>query len=295
MRRQIVLFLLLSMTDASPGSPWVRVGQAPGSRLEALRFHDGRLLAGTDSGLYRSRDGRRWEEVLTLEGGVTTLAVHGRSLYAGGDLELHRSDDGGSTWDFIRVGDRFSASIRHMNRDYVADEASGLARTSDNGAGWKVLDLGFAHPRVSVLASSAGALFAGGPWGLLRSTDHGETWSELRTGPSVSVNLLAAHRGVLYAAGFPECPVQRSADGGGTWSTLEGLNPLRIGDLAVGDGFVLVATPDGIYRHPEGGGGWTPLPGSEGFWEPKLAPAGADLYVGVGTDIHRLRDFRSAR
>lgn len=292
---RILPAILLSVTWAFSASPWEKLSELPSWPSNALVVHNGRIFAGFGDGVHRSSDGKSWEKVLSMEP-VRTLEAHGGSIYAGGDDVLQRSDDGGATWDWIRVGVKgFSATIRYGNSDFAADKGSGLLRSRDNGITWSLLDLGYDPSGMRALASTGGALFASGTWGIVRSMDFGETWAELRSGPGLFVNRLAAHRGVLYAASFQGGQVERSADEGKTWTTLGGLTPLWFVDLAAVEGFVLASTPKGIFRYSEAARSWTLLPGSEELVEAILEPAGPDLLVSSCGEIFQLRDFRTVK
>jgi hypothetical protein len=92
----------------SPGAPdWTPIGGGlPRRPVHALGAAGPVLLAGLDSGLYRSESGATWSRSDNgLEGkGVFALVVRGEWIFAAGDAGVHRSGDGGRTWTPVNDG-----------------------------------------------------------------------------------------------------------------------------------------------------------------------------------------------
>lgn len=176
----------------------------------------GRLFAGTDAGLFRSRDGgATWvlagladREVWQVRGaGAET--VYAATQPAG----LFRSEDGGATWRELEALTRLpeaagwclpvqpptGARARALvidrgdpRRLWLGMEIGGVARTEDGGATWTVglpggnpdLHMMFAHPaRPATLFASTGygrahgeAARVEGAAGVFRSDDYGASW-----------------------------------------------------------------------------------------------------------------------
>ena len=119
-------------------------------------------------------------------GAVSSLAVdpsNSAVLFAGTELGIFRSDDGGQTWGTTPAG----------------------------------------PPRARTLVfdpSSSATLFAGSPDGLSRSSDGGEHFSLTSfVFPVTALAIDPSNPSTIYAAGLL-APLQKSTDGGGSWTSL---------------------------------------------------------------------------
>jgi photosystem II stability/assembly factor-like uncharacterized protein len=176
--------------------------------------------------------------------------------YGTGAGDLFRTTDGGASWQkiasrpgtFVRaVGfvDRQNGFIGNIGTDYypgVTDETP-LYRTRDGGVTWEAVDTGEATikgvcaidilktkriyqgelvPRTVIHAAGR----VGGPTGMLRSVDGGDTWSVIdmsaHAGMILDVKFFDENTGLVFAASHPD-PAQaeglvlRTEDGGKTW------------------------------------------------------------------------------
>jgi photosystem II stability/assembly factor-like uncharacterized protein len=123
--------------------------------------------------------------------------VYGAEI--GGDL--FRSKDSGNSWRIIK---NFNFELRDFVLDrfnperlYAASYAQGLYRSDDTGASWEDISAGFANfsgstsfYRLILNPTEKNALFWISKYGILRSSDAGATWSELKLlTPPGSVNI----------------------------------------------------------------------------------------------------------
>lgn len=176
--------------------------------------------------------------------------------YGTGAGDLFATQDGGTTWQkvasrpgtFVRAVafvDRQNGFIGNIGTDYypgVIDETP-LYRTRDGGVTWEAVDTGDAtikgvcaidilpvkriyqgelRPRTIIHAAGR----VGGPTGMLRSVDGGETWSVIdmsaHAGMILDVKFFDENTGLVFAATNSD-PVQaeglvlRTEDGGKTW------------------------------------------------------------------------------
>jgi photosystem II stability/assembly factor-like uncharacterized protein len=206
------------------------------------------LCVGTiGSGAWISADGgESWRRVgrgLWNESRVYGLAVHPRqprTVFAGADDGIYRSDDGGQS---------FAHLDSPMNKMDV----------------WKI----------AFDPADPDTMFAGTrPAALFRSTDGGRHWAQLRVEmvedcPNVGVPRVTAltvdpaDRRIVWA-GVEVDGVRRSLDGGETWTRVAGgLDDPDIHDVAVrsaGDGeTVLTSTPREIFASTDKGESWQRL------------------------------------
>ncbi|HYB41591.1 MAG TPA: hypothetical protein VEL75_07475 [Candidatus Methylomirabilis sp.] len=186
-----------------------------GRNLRHLSRAGGAVLAGADSGLFRSTDAGRTFAPSGLEGRfVWDVAQVGDALYAVTQpAELHVSRDGGRSWTEIEAFRRFPGAERWCvpitpplpgrartmaidpvdpRRWWIGVEVGGVAVTSDAGARWSMsLPYGNPDPHVVVAhPGKPGVLFASTGLGRLddrepmqqriggvfRSDDGGRSW-----------------------------------------------------------------------------------------------------------------------
>jgi len=176
--------------------------------------------------------------------------------YGTGAGDLFATADGGATWEkvasrpgtFVRaVGfvDRQNGFIGNIGTDYYpgVTDTTPLYRTRDGGKTWEAVDTGAATikgvcaidilhtqriyqgtlvPRIVIHAAGR----VGGPTGILRSVDGGETWDVIdmaaHAGMILDVKFFDEMTGLVFAATHPD-PAQaeglvlRTEDGGKTW------------------------------------------------------------------------------
>ncbi len=181
--------------------------QQPGGETRAVRafaFLKGAVLAGTDQGVFVSRNGALWTPAGLAQVRISALAAAGDTVVAGGDatqgaepMPLYVSGDGGQSW----------APAPGLTG---ADGASAVAGSS----------------MVTALSAPAGPgrpLLMGTNAGLFASPDPGVGWQQL-TGsgalPAVDCTALGAaprHPERLYAASDGG-----GSDQGGLWVSTDG-------------------------------------------------------------------------
>jgi photosystem II stability/assembly factor-like uncharacterized protein len=195
------------------GEPAPAEGLA-GREIISLGRANGSVLAGTDSGIYRSSDGRTWQPSGIEDRAVRAIAASpdDGAVYAGTQpAALYRSDDGGSTW----------TEVESLARVPGSDEW-GLP---GDPTGSRALAIAFdgAKPERCWVGVEVG--------GIMHSEDGGQSWSAGMAGENPDIHALAtdpAHPDVLYAAtgfgrvstdgGETVAGVYRSKDGGSSWS-----------------------------------------------------------------------------
>lgn len=215
----------------------------------------------TNRGVYRSTDGgTTWEQKLFVSDstGIIDMAIHptnGNIIYA-------------ASWERIR---------RPQYRQY-GGETSRIYRSTDGGENWSELTNGLpslpsqkGRISLSIAQSNPNVLYArycdavGNIQGVYRTADGGDTWVEMNSAPLTNVGFHWWFRGIvvdptdentIYNVDFE---VQKSTDGGATWSN--SFNGVHVDQHALAfnanvPGEVLLGNDGGFYKSSNNGNTW---------------------------------------
>lgn len=268
-------------------------------------------------GVYRSRDaGATWQRAAPISSTETAaVAVHPGNadrVFVAGDKALHRSADGGQSWD-IPTGnthgvldgvvsdvvidpdtpDRIYAGVHHS-----AGRTGGIYRSVDGGNTWNLLTNGIASgaaadgPRVALGRNGVhGTSFVAAKMSnqVYTSIDGGNSFTQASDPGFMQqmgryMNVIAVDpddESILFAGEFN---LHRSTDGGATWtnvSTAAAARKNRIHEDLHALLFdpadrnkVFVASDGGVYKSTDNGRNWEALHGAGGI--------PADPYVNSG-------------
>ncbi len=107
-----------------------------GGAVRALLFHEGQLIAGTDSGIFRSADGgetwRRSGEITQING----LALHNGQLFAARQNGMGVLNNDVPTWSSVYTERTITQLISHEDYLYARIIGGGMIRSSD-GKNWE--------------------------------------------------------------------------------------------------------------------------------------------------------------
>lgn len=205
---------------------------------------------------------------------VAVSPASGATLVAGTSNGYAVTRDRGASWTPVATG--FATEAVHIDPSnpsiVLAATSAALARSTDGGATFAPVLL----EGTSCIASDPtdpSVLYAGTMDHVVKSVDRGLTWAPVYTGPG--------HSFVLAVAVDPAQPqtvwaamtfggVQRSTNGGVSWSAVGGNVPFAVSGIAfhpTSPSVVLLLAMDGVHRTTDGGATWgkvTSLYGHEG-------------------------------
>ncbi len=219
------------------GRTWREAEQLKGDGIHSLTQSSKNpdlLLAGTNKGVWRSRDGgEHWEQLNTAATpgliNVESLAVDPRDanvIYAGTWYLPYKSTDGGQSWNITKTGiiddsDIFAIEIDDRDPDHViASACSGIYETRNAGGNWrKVNGIPSQSRRTRSILQNPGrpdTIYAGTTEGFWMSNNGGADWKVTTSRQIFEVNTIAVHPSnpdVVYI-GTNNYGVMVSRDGG---------------------------------------------------------------------------------
>lgn len=232
------------------------------------------LYAGTAFGVFVSRDGAHtWKNVGQIEGGVTALAVDGKSVaYASSSVQgIVRSSDRGTSWTTAN-GNRARVTITAIRvgptGSVYAVSAAGVLKLATDGQ-WIRLSNGF--PELLDIfgivpdLADANILYAETNDYVYRSVDGGSSWMPERTGISDNnifcLVIDSQSPNTLYAGALDD-GVFKTTDAGMHWAHLAG-SPPGVFDIAIdpaNSSLLYAATESsGVFKSVDGGQTWLPI------------------------------------
>ena len=182
--------------------------------VKALEAGERQLYAGADNGIFISQDyGRTWHTT-SLKEGITAIAVHGNTVYAGTwGKGVFRSEDAGRTWTPIRNGLRTYVSGSYprshqilIMRDKIINVMyhGGTYISKDKGDTWHEVSRewfpeGDSIPRMTEFDGFLWRITSLGT--TYRSPDNGQTWEVVGSFNHDRIQDFAVFNNRLYAGG----------------------------------------------------------------------------------------------
>ena len=225
------------------------------------------IYAGTGgSGVWKSIDnGAHWAPRSRglASPDIFDLAIAPGTVWAATGLGIHRSTDGGATWQrvwFESDGDpRASSWVQSIAVDptdpdvvWAGTLLGRILKTTDGGASWvRVFEITGPVESIAIDPTDPDKVYTGS----FRTTDGGATWQPMDSHGGL-IALDPTDPRTLYSGGSG---VWKSTDAGATWAQLPGVG-LAVESLLVDpfDRDVLLAgvLGDGLFRSDDGGRTW---------------------------------------
>jgi photosystem II stability/assembly factor-like uncharacterized protein len=277
-------------TDA--GADWVPITTLQDSYLWSIGVVGTSLLAGTDHGIFLSRDtGKSWGSSGLPSWEVTSFAQSGSDIFAGTyGGGVYRSTDNGASWNDVNNGAlSASAEINTLTVNgtdlYAGLSKGGLLRSTNNGLNWSAANNGL-YSYVRAFAVLGEKLFAGTASGVVYvSTNKGAAWqiSSFLDG-YVYVNSFAVSGGNIFAGSYGG--VILSTDSGATWKAINsGITDTAVYSLRISGSNLFAGTfTGGVFRRP-----LSEIIGQNGVATPPRQSQPVNIYPNPVTHETRIR------
>jgi photosystem II stability/assembly factor-like uncharacterized protein len=272
--------------------------------------HSGTLYAGNyavadNSGVYKtSNRGGAWDYAAGLESYLTSALVvdptDSNIVYAGTDVGVYKSVDGGNNWTAMNVGlaplgqvtdvNVLVTDPQHPNTIYAASPGRhGLFKSTDGAADWRAINSGLpmngSFPALitalAIDSENSSILYAGtyvGSSVVFKSENAGLTWTASSPDFTASgakccawIAALAvdpASSSVVYVAISTNSfggSIWRTTDAGASWQNLFASSSASVTALAIdpqNSAKIYAATTDGIVATDDAGVSWTQTRGT---------------------------------
>jgi photosystem II stability/assembly factor-like uncharacterized protein len=238
---------------------------------------------------------------------IQSIVSHSAStIYAGTDIGIYRSLDGGKTWLQANQG-LFDNDIRSLVIDHTdlntvyAGTGRGVFKSEDAGETWSDWfdeSTGLTHSKINDLVlhpDDSEILFAATDGGIFQSLDAGENWEAKFDDQAIQVlRFSAPNPDILYASG--KSVILRSRTRGSEWSAVwENALPAitTLFSLNTEPEFLYSGTQNGLYKSFNGGRNWVldpvlkKIPLDAIFVNPSSP---SEIYAGSGSDIYSSHD-----
>ncbi len=200
-----------------------------------------------------------FEDIYFLNADTGFIHAQGEPL-----SRLLKTTNGGQSWTVALIVPNPLREICFVTADvgYVVGDG-GIHKTMDGGDSWEVIRDGVFHS-VAFTSPDTGfaAGIAFGGLGVWKTTNAGATWYQVFDEESSFLHFLDASYGFVSVVRWPFTEFYRTIDAGETWTslTIQGLNLGAVGFYfaSVDTGYV-AEWEQGIFKTTDGCASWTPL------------------------------------
>jgi len=277
--------------EDSEETGWTQTnGPYGGIVLTILATPKGTVYAGTQgAGVLRLSDsGNSWIPVNTgltvYDGsiGISSLVMMEDTLYAGLGFDIFRLTDDSDTWQWVtRFNNKSVTALAVMgNILYAGTHQYGVLRSTDAGNSWTEVNNGLTDLQIRRLAVMGTTLYAGTEDGAFRLADNGDSWIPINAGLTAPHYDMEEINRARTESGAIPVPIDKLA-----------INR-RVDSFAVLGDTLYMGMVNGLFRSVDKGNSWTKID-SESLNRSvsALSASGTTLYAGTfGGGVFRSTD-----
>lgn len=262
----------------------------------------GDVFVGTDrNGLFYSTDeGSTW---IRSDSGLTRTDIRAiaisptGTIYLGAHQSIFQSTDAGRSWVWKSSGVQYTfinaISIDSIGTIYTGTDGY-IFRSTNNAESWELTAASMIGSVLSLAADAGGSIYAGHQGiGILRTTDHGDSWFEKDSGLSNTlIQCVAINASGHIFAGSAYSGFFRSTDQGTNWQYIRS-RFYNYTSIAITSGGVIYAGEDGggIIRSDDNGTTWVEVNRSIAFIRSLVIDSSNNVFGGsYGGHIVRSTD-----
>lgn len=189
--------------------------------------------------VYISKDlGNTWKILGLVGRGVQDIKYFDGKLYAttyyiiNNTVGLFVSNDKGNTWNKIGPSGVATKVTRDSETIYLGTEHSGLWISKDDGQTWiQKMGKGVDGTKIYSVECSEDITFAATLTKVFKSTDHGDTWTEITDLYNKSIVFFYINRNIIFAGSSYTYGFYLSTDTGKTWNKLQSFGNYAVGNI----------------------------------------------------------------
>ena len=247
------------------GAHWAQAGSGLEARVFSIVVDpdDSATIYAGGSSLFKSTNGgASWSPLDTRIAGLTAawLSISPTApstIVAATNHGVLRSGDGGTSWNRVNSlaeNNALAVAVNPADANiFLSSLSLHVYRSTGGGATSVVSDAGLASfftRSIALDPTDDAIVYDAGPAGFARSTDHGRTWSLSTNLLNVIMVAVDANPSIVYAISET---VQRSSDGGTTWSRFgtglpQGATPFFIAADPQVSGTLYVVVNGSVYK-----------------------------------------------
>ncbi|MGH1364209.1 MAG: YCF48-related protein [Calditrichia bacterium] len=234
-----------------------------------LAIVDDRIMRSTNSGSTWIDVGSANEKSNFTVLSETTVLAWGTGAFPNLDNRVFRSADGGATWTDIGTvmpSGVLALTVLDTQNVVGADKDGNMYLSIDGGATWSQTFAspgprpGFFGSAVPVFPTSSTGYFAYGHGFAIKSTDGGNSWSQISSGVGQAINDIARFDdGRMIAVGDEGTIL--TTDGNGKWQLQQSLGFVDIEavDIISAQEIAIIDNSGQVHISGDGGASWQPL------------------------------------
>jgi len=238
------LYINTTYKSSDGGCTWENIN-IQSSIIKSSPIVSNLVYFGLYNKLYLSKDGGNSYSEMNLDLGTESISVIAPDpidtsiIYIGTNFAVYKSNDSGTTWTKIKDVNRYTnypgyvkaITISELNNNIVliATSHCGLMISSDGGTSYKIKDFGLNVHGVICDEIDTNTIYVAHVSGFLKSTDLGDSFTELYDGYlTSSINSLFGYYVIESSLG----EILRSTDKGQTWiNSNQGINNTTIASI----------------------------------------------------------------